>query len=324
MKSSENHKIKINFETEKVDWDKFVETSPQGNIFVTSTFLDSLQDQYKIVTCKQNEVIVAGAVVFEKSGIPLGHLQAFTQYIGFLLSPPEYLKGQSKLTWEFKITGALLEALCKKYETLAFSHSYNFQDLRPFLWFNYGLENCKKFSSSLRYTSVLTNLFYEDHEKYLMKIRTTRRQEYRKAVKNLKLEKSDCFSGMIEMYKKTIERSTKKTDIFAEETVRLEKIVSLGLEKNIGELFYAIYNHKKIGAIFILKFQNHLYYLVGASSEEGRKMFSNTFLLIEVIKKFFSEGYQSFDFLGVNSPNRGDFKVSFSGTLKIFFETKLK
>lgn len=319
-----DQKFLISTETKKQEWDSFVETSPQRSIFVTSTFLDCLHESYKLITIKENNTIRAGTVVFEKNGHPNSHIPPFTQYIGFLLSPPEDLKGQSHIAWEYKITEILLYFLFENFEDLAFSHSYNLKDLRPFLWMNYGKEGCKKFITNLRYTAVLAKQDYEDQEKYLMNIRTTRRQEYRKAKNLLTIKKSKSTSEILELYTETIKRSTNKELTSKSEHNKLNQILDKCLKENIGDLFYSVHDEKKVGGIFVLKYQTFLYYLVGASTEEGRKMFSNTYLIIEVLKKYFSEHYQKFDFLGVNSPNRGDFKLSFGGQLIKFFETRLE
>ena len=51
--------------------------------------------------------------------------------------------------------------------------------------------------------------------------------------------------------------------------------------------------------------------------------FSGTFLLLNMIKHAFDSGYEEIDFLGLNSPNRADFKISLNAELVPYFITSI-
>jgi len=65
------------------------------------------------------------------------------------------------------------------------------------------------------------------------------------------------------------------------------------------------------------------YYLFGANDPMYRHTSAGAFLLMHMIKDAFEKGIQEIDFVGVNSPNRGDFKISFNAEVKPYFVTDL-
>ena len=48
------------------------------------------------------------------------------------------------------------------------------------------------------------------------------------------------------------------------------------------------------------------------------------FIVFHVIFSFRVENEQNIDFVGVNSPNRGDFKTSFNADIKPYFDVYLE
>ena len=51
---------------------------------------------------------------------------------------------------------------------------------------------------------------------------------------------------------------------------------------------------------------------------------SGSFILFEAIKRYMDQGLSSVDFVGVNSPMRGDFKTSFNAQVKPYYIVKLE
>ena len=60
--------------------------------------------------------------------------------------------------------------------------------------------------------------------------------------------------------------------------------------------------------------------MFGAADPEFRKNDTSSILIGESVKKSYELGLNEFDMCGVNSPNRGDFKLSFNAELKPFYE----
>ncbi|HPT40885.1 MAG TPA: GNAT family N-acetyltransferase, partial [Candidatus Gastranaerophilaceae bacterium] len=66
------------------------------------------------------------------------------------------------------------------------------------------------------------------------------------------------------------------------------------------------------------------YYLFGANDPEYRNLFGGNFLMLNMIRDAFENDIEKIDFVGVNSPNRGDYKLSYNGELKPYFILKLE
>ena len=92
---------------------------------------------------------------------------------------------------------------------------------------------------------------------------------------------------------------------YAEATVP-EEIYFLALILQIKD------KDKNIGAAFIIFDKKRSYYLFAASDPEYRGTGVGTRIVYESIKRSFEKKIKFFDFVGVNSPFRGDFKLSFN------------
>jgi lipid II:glycine glycyltransferase (peptidoglycan interpeptide bridge formation enzyme) len=62
------------------------------------------------------------------------------------------------------------------------------------------------------------------------------------------------------------------------------------------------------------------YYLLAANDPTHRSTGAATRLMFDNIFEAKRRGLQELDFVGVNSPNRGDFKLSFNPELKLYFD----
>ena len=61
------------------------------------------------------------------------------------------------------------------------------------------------------------------------------------------------------------------------------------------------------------------YYLIGANDPDYRKDGSGAYILFEQIRHCIEQSLSYVDFLGINSPMRGDFKTSFNAEPLPFF-----
>ena len=75
---------------DKKKWDSFVETSPQGNIFCTTPFLDALGEDYDLVLIEENNQLKMGAIILKQNGKPIKAPYSFTMYQGILFDNSIY------------------------------------------------------------------------------------------------------------------------------------------------------------------------------------------------------------------------------------------
>jgi len=76
--------------------------------------------------------------------------------------------------------------------------------------------------------------------------------------------------------------------------------------------------------LFFLLFKKEAYYLIGANNPTMRNTGASTYLFSESFKELKEFGIDFIDFVGVNSPNRGDYKTSFGAELYTYFDFSIR
>jgi hypothetical protein len=304
--------MEINFNENLLNWDKFIKNSDQSNIFVTSKFLKSLGVNFNIVTCYDNNVIVAGLpIILDENNKPICNNQPFTQYIGICLSKDlcrNNLNYNEKITKEYKVINFLIDELIKKYGNFFISLSYKFKDLRPFQWFNFGSK--PNFQIDIRYTGIIQTNKYKSFDDYLGFVRKVRKQELKKSNIEVEIINSQDVDVLDNLHNLTFERQGIKRS--KSDSLLLKSIAKSSIEENYGKIYFGNHDNKTISSILILSDENTDYYLISANHPEYRKLNANGLLLFNAIENTFKKGFDCFDFVGLNSPNRSDYKISFN------------
>jgi hypothetical protein len=229
--------------------------------------------------------------------------------------------GHSQITREFKVVEYFIEQISERYKKFCFCQSWRLNDLRPYQWHKYHEPDKGQFSLDLRYTGILDLIKFISFDTYLSSVRACRRQEYKKASQTLKLKFSHDDSLLDTLYAKTFERQN--LERASQDSALLRSICKHAIEGGYGKLSVALMNEVPVSAVLFLYDDRTAYYLVGANDPDYRNSGAGTLLLMQVIKEAFSLGLKEIDFVGVNSPNRGDFKISFNAEIKPYFITTL-
>ncbi len=301
-------------------WDALVNESPQGHVFSSRAFLDSLGATYicYAVTSPQGEVL-AGAAIMQCGNQMARAPFAFTPHQGILFAKCISSLGQQKrLTAEFRITTFFIESLLNSFSNFSMALSPNFKDLRPFQWHNYGKNELPQFEIRQRYTGYVS-LFDFEIESYLATVRNVRRQEYRKT--RAVIEPSHDLESFLRLYLLTFERQGIAID--GQTLSLVESICSKALVDGYGHLSCAQVDGQVASMAFFVTDTKCAYYLFGANDPELRDANASSKLLIDNIAFFAARGLKRFDFVGVNSPQRGDFKLSFNAELVPYQEVHL-
>jgi len=307
----------VNFKEDKRVWDAFVLSSPQRSIFVQSKFLNSLNSNYDLVSCYEKDKIVAGVVIiYAPSGEPINTTFPFTQYQGMLLSDNSNRAMHSQFTYEFKVVEFFLKQLSEHFKTYCLCHSWRLRDLRPFQWHNYHEPNKGQLKTDLYYTGVLDLYNFENFEAYLSSVRSVRRQDFKKSSQILKFKFSDDASLLDVLHDKTFERQNIERNIL--DSVLVRSICKQAIEGGYGKMTIALLDDVPISSVLFIYDDRAAYYLFGANDPAYRNTGSSTFLMIHMIKDAFDQGLKEIDFMGVNSPNRGDFKISLNAALQSY------
>lgn len=301
-------------------WDALVNESPQGHVFSSHAFLESLGAPYAcyVLTTPQGEVLAGAAILKDGNNMARAPF-AFTPHQGILFAQSVSSLGQQKrLTAEFRITTYLMESLRAVFSNFSMALSPYFRDLRPFQWHNYGKNELPQFEIRQRYTGHVSLIDFEING-YLSSVRTVRRQEYKKT--QAVIEPSQDLDLFLKLYRLTFDRQGIAMD--AQTLARVARICHQAMADGYGHLSCAHVDGRAASMAFFVTDKTCAYYLFGATDPDLRAANASSKLLIDNIASFASKGLKRFDFVGVNSPQRGDFKLSFNAELVPYQEVHL-
>jgi hypothetical protein len=305
--------------TDNEEWDAFVLKSPQNNIYCMTDFLDSGNQDYDCLFVVKGELILLGALIIKKKSKESDLV--YWPYQGVLLSEyVESISSHKKNKICLSAVQFLLTELESIYSSTNFSLHHSLIDLRAFQWHNYNNDKGFKPNLVLKYTGILRIDEVQNFNEILANVRTVRRQEYKKCIKNgFKIEQSTDVGTLTLLSKKTFERQGLK--ISTQALAHTENYVKKILSKNIGRLTICKNNLGAPVSACLFLFDNKTgYYHIGGSDPDYRNEGISSYTLLDQIHYCLKQGLSSIDFMGINSPNRGDFKTSFNADPKTYFD----
>ena len=304
------------------EWDALVAASPQGSVFSGNHFLRALASPCTryVVRTPHGEALAAVAVV-ENVDTPGMHPAPFpfTPYQGILFGKTVAAQPRHKrITTEFRITDFMIRSLIERYGDFSMALSPAFDDLRPFLWHNYHQPDAPHFIIRSRYTAILDLTGFQ-LDSYLKSIRAVRRQEFNKS--SAEIAETADVTLFLDLYLKTFERQ--EITVSAQQQALVRNICTSALTHGYGRLSMATTDSGVASMSLFIHDQRCAYYLFGANDPELRNSGASTALMVDNISGMAERGMDRLDFVGVNSPNRGDFKLSFNPELTPYQEVQL-
>lgn len=298
---------------DKERWDRFADESPHGNIFCQTPLLDALGEEYCLLLVEDQGEPRAGIALVLHEGQPYPGQYPFTLYQGVLLSsslcsqPPE-----SRIQQTLQVLDFLLTELAKRFDRLSLCLHHRFEDLRGFSWFHSAEPKRGQFQIELQYSGLLDLDGVANFDSYLRSIRHLRFREYRRCQESgFRIQRSSDVQMLDRLHSLTFARQGIVRESDEERLVR--SISQAALEKKFGELLTCVAPDGTVASATLFLFdRRHAYYLVGANDPEFRQTGSATYLMLENIRHWQAKSLTAVDFLGINSPNRGDFKTSFN------------
>jgi len=301
-------------------WDAFILASPQCNVFSLSGYLTGLGSTHARLFYEMDGRVVASALIVKPEDSEFLAPYPYSLYQGVALAP---MTGQSHsaISRCVKIISGLADALSRRYQHHSLCLHHSLTDLRGFQWCNYHDPDQGTYELSLSYTGIITLERFLSFEDFFSSIRTARRQDARRAEKaGLRIEPFHDVDDFIRLYKLTFSRQGISSDNSHLDLVR--RIVHSVVKKGLGQMFVARSpNGQAASAVVMASDPNCAYYLFGATDPAFRAAGANTALLLHAIQEAFLYGKKAFDMVGVNSPQRGDFKTSFNAEPTPFFVT---
>tara|TARA_A100001015_G_scaffold162222_1_gene180320 strand:+ start:1780 stop:2718 length:939 start_codon:yes stop_codon:yes gene_type:complete len=294
-------------------WDKIVCKSNQYSLLCSSKFLSGLTCPHKFFLLKEKQNIKMAVLIFEnKKKFKKYFLQDFNYNQGFYFFDND-LTERKRNKERIRLINIFLKEMTKNYSELRFSLNYNIKDIRAFQWFDHPK---KTFQINTVYTSIIQLNEFKTFEEYIKSIRYERRREYRLFTEtNYKIIQENDHEKFIKLYKflkPNIGKLMFDTHL---------KVIRNANKMNFSRINFLLDKNKIIAGTLFYYHKNRAYYAFSVSNPNYKKKVSCTApLILEQINYSFKNKIENVDFLGINSPNRGDFKESFGGKLDFFSE----
>ena len=302
--------------TDTAAWDARLPASPQATVFSSSAFLRATGCRLRLFEVLRGQQVVALLPLTEDDSGQRVLPPPYTPYLGPLCLHEPGLPNRERVLDEFLLGEMLAAELATRYREVRLPLSWQYTDVRPFLWHNYHAAGASRYASSPRYTAVLP-LAGLDAETYPARVRACRRQERRKAAA-LRLHDDIDIDDFLRLYALTFERQDLAVD--AGQLACVRRITEAAVGGGWGRLAGCSTPQGLASATLFVRDHARAYYLFGASDPAQRNSGAATRLIFDNVFDALNRGLLEVDFVGVNSPARGDFKLSFDPQLRLYFE----
>jgi hypothetical protein len=306
-------------------WDTFLEHSKNGTIFCSSSYLDALSAKAAVYYCYKNMEIRAAVAVLESDDGQDAVLHDFVIYNGIMFAPPTNRQNRSqRISEQFRIASYIAEELPQKYRNISISLHPSVQDIRPFLWVNYG-KDLPQYRSDVRYTSYLDISDFVSFKKpedtaLFGEASSSRRQEIRYAIKKGVITEEEFRpTRFVEFYEKTLNRQGFEVEnsTVEEMMVLLESLFA----KGAGRMFVSYNRQRQPGSMAFFGIDSkRAYFIFGANDPEMRSSHTGSAVLWDGFRALSCGRVKEVDLEGINSPHRGWFKLSFGGDIQTYYE----
>jgi len=302
-------------------WDSFVNQSEQFNVFVTSSYLESVG-----LSSNRYVLYVNGVPKLAYVHLPTDYEkiapQTFSTYQSILFLTPS-IRNYS----DDNIAIDLMQKFLNEYRLFDcesfFSLHHSYLDLRGLQWYYYN-DADSEIRITPRYTGLINICEFPSFESYLKTIRNTKRNEWHKfsRKRNVFVEESLEIDEFIALYKMTFSRQGMVPS--REILTRVANIIEAGISNGYGKLYLLrSMGGDLISGAYICTDGKTDYYQFGANNPNLYSIGGSSILLLNAIRESFKHNKATFDLVGMNSPKRGDFKASFNARPKLYFEFKV-
>jgi len=306
-----------------LDLDEYAEVwskSEQSSPFNALWFISCVTKDPKILLCKEGSETLA-AVYFENNhGLLVS--PKFSVYHSILISHPNSRsKTTNNIIFNQRLISDILSELKSQFGHFELSLHPSLQDVRSFSWSNFQDRGTKKIEIEPRYTAIKSLEINSNRELDYSSWSSGRKYDLLKSIKGgIQILDFYDLGQFMQLYKETFHRQNIEINPAIE--VIIEKIFhSIPIDCRVAKIAVDK-NGKYLSAGITIIHKEIAYGLFLANRSESRNTGSSTLLTYNLMTESYERGAREYDFVGANSPNRGDFKLSFNSRLQTYFETK--
>jgi len=310
-------------------WDRVVDSSPQGTIFAQSDYLRLAVDNYRCYWVLKGNQIKAGLSIVLNTAEDACVFDDLVIHNGLIFVEEHTQKVTKRYSERFQITEFVINWLVDRYRKVELSLSPQFEDPRPFIWHNYHSKNPKDhFVVDLKFTSYLeiSSLCVSENEESTALFRgleNLRQRNIREARRDSTTYEIESHTEIfLEYYAELMRNQSEQQD--TEKLHRMRRLIN-----GLIELDQAVMVMSRNGEgipIYLTIFcwdSKRAYYLFGAPNPDATSRYKGTISFWDGFHELARKGISTIDMEGVNSPDRGWFKLSFGGDLRCYYEIRI-
>ncbi len=312
------------------EWDLFVKNSQDGTIFATSLYLNASKSKYDLWWVLSDKMPVAGAYFTVSEHAEDIIPDDLLVYTGLFFNMDKTSSKTKLFRRRFLITEFVANELPKIYNKIDFSLSPEIVDPRAFQFYGYG-KKINKYKCEPKFTSYVdlesslkdkTNDVYQSN--FFINIDPVKRRDIKMAIRE---EYHVSFSKSIKIFSnfykenlfgqgiKISNNYLKRMENLISELEKAKQAVHITISKNDNTPVYSIvyaWDHKKA------------YYLFGSGSVTEPTRWQGIVAQWEGINYIIrNTNLKLVDLEGINSPERGRFKMMLGGKIKPYYNINL-
>jgi hypothetical protein len=307
-------------------WSRFVATSPEATAFATADYLDLCGRPWEGALVYKGDEARAGILLLPSADGTSLELDDLVVYGGLMHAGSlGTLPAAAALLERFRCAEAAVAWLSGNFRGISLACSPALEDLRPFQWHGYhDADPSSRFALDLRYTAILDlpdPSLPEDATGLWAGMDGLRRRNIREGRADGAVVRVEAdVDGFLAHYRDLMAAQGREPD--ASMLARMGGLVRGLLEKGLalqttcrsagGDLLYT--------CVWLVR-GGRAIYLFGAGPARERVRYQGTLCFWESFGLLARDhAIRDVDMEGINSPNRGAFKLSFGGRLAPYFE----
>jgi len=315
----------IRLESEDIgpSWDAFVESSPQGSIFVTSGWIRAcekiLNSKAFIITIQDDkDRILAGFPVIpgkSRFGFRILQTPPLTPYFTIAFAPSTTEKSEKIINHQLELVAMVITELQEGgFAKIEFKCDPAILDIREFLWQKWEVWVCYTFIGRLNTNTDILSRFNYDIRRQVNKCL---RENMQVKLSSQPLADLPLFYVL---YNKTWAKQDKKAP--RQDTIRF--FLEEAVKRNSARMYlgYAENGELISGAIVLLSSRGIAHYWVAGTDPDFLDTGITPFMIYKIMLDQESSTFALFDFDGANIRSIAAFKNHFGGNLTPYFQLK--
>ncbi|MBL8348994.1 MAG: GNAT family N-acetyltransferase [Burkholderiaceae bacterium] len=304
-------------------WDALVARSPQGTLFAESAFLRAVGCPHQRWWLMQGQAIKAGLLLPTSADGRAVVADDLVIHAGPLLDLDPARQAVKRRHDAFTLCAFVAAELPRRFDRVELPLAPQIDDLRPFLWHAYHGPSDQQYRPDLRYTSyldiaALADAAPEDAETgaCFEAMETVRRYSVREARrKGGRVAVVRDSAPLLAYYRALMQAQGEPAP--EDKLAAMQRVMDGLIARARGAMFHV---HDAAGKLLYCVFYGwdarRAYYLYGAGHPQASAPWQGTLAHWFAFGHLAREhGVREVDLEGVNSPQRGWFKLSFGGSL---------